>query len=290
MKKKTPAVRPESESSAPAADGRIRLNKYLATNGIASRRKADQLITAGEVMIDGEIVTELGTQVDPAKQRVEVDGVILRPEGERHRYYLLNKPSGVVCTSDPKEARPRAIDLITDRKKGRIYTVGRLDEETVGLVILTNDGEFANRISHPRYGVTKTYKVLVAGPIEPSVLAKLKKGVRLSDFKAHFSHVRVLKNTDRQSALLLGLNEGRNREIRRVFARLKLPVRDLRRVRIGELSDRGLKVGNWRPLTRDEVKGLLANADVSAERPARRSGGARPTRRGRSGRPAATRR
>ena len=132
MKKKTPAGRPESEVAAPidGVDGRIRLNKYLASNGIASRRKADELIVEGEVMVDGEIVNELGMRIDPATQRVEVNSVILRPEGDRHRYFLLNKPAGVVCTNDPREIRPRAIDLITDRKKGRIYTVGRLDEET----------------------------------------------------------------------------------------------------------------------------------------------------------------
>lgn len=300
MKKKTPAGRPESEGAASREDGRIRLNKYLALNGIASRRKADELITGGEVMVDGEIVYELGQRIDPAKQRVEVNSVILRPEGDRHRYFLLNKPAGVVCTNDPRETRPRAIDLITDRKKGRIYTVGRLDEETEGLVILTNDGEFANRISHPRYGVTKTYRVTSSGAINETILKKLRAGVRLSDFRAHFNHVRIIKRTERQSILLVTLSEGRNREIRRAFARLKLPVRDLRRVRIGDLTDRGLKVGHWRPMTRDEVQGLLANTrgeragsgpgSTSIRPSVRRSGGARPIRRGRYGRTGATRR
>lgn len=133
-KRKTPAVRSESGVAT------IRLNRYLALNGIASRRHADRLIEEGGVMVDGEIVTELGIKIDPARQRVEVDGVVLRPEGEQRRYYLLNKPEGVVCTSDPRENRPRAVDLIADRRKGRIYTVGRLDEDTTGLVILTNDG------------------------------------------------------------------------------------------------------------------------------------------------------
>jgi len=292
MKKKTPAGRPESEVVAPidGVDGRIRLNKYLASNGIASRRKADELIVEGEVMVDGEIVHELGMRIDPLTQRVEVNSVILRPEGDRHRYFLLNKPAGVVCTNDPREIRPRAIDLITDRKKGRIYTVGRLDEETEGLVILTNDGEFANRISHPRYGVTKTYRVATSGSVNETILKKLRTGVRLSSFRADFLTVRLLKRSERTSILLVTLSEGRNREIRRVFARLKLPVRDLRRVRIGSLTDRGLKVGQWRPLTRDEVKALLANEEISAGRPGRRSGGGRPTRRGRFGRSPATRR
>lgn len=287
----TPAGKPGSVAEGRASSGpdsRVRLNKYLAANGVASRRRADELIAAGEVMVDGEIVTALGTQIDPATQLVEVDGVRLRPEGERHRYYLLNKPSGVVCTSDPREARPRAIDLITDRKKGRIYTVGRLDEETVGLVILTNDGELANRISHPRYGIEKTYRVVLSGPLDEAALKKLRAGVRLSDFKASFSRVRVLKRGERQSVLLLSLNEGKNREIRRVFARLRLPVRDLRRVRIGNLDDRGLKVGHWRPLTRAEVQGLLDLASGSALTPraAARKGGRRPG----GGRPGGARR
>ena len=290
MKKKTPAGRPEFErgkrsvarpdrrtdsskdpmdrvdpvdpaQTRTARDGRIRLNKYLAQNGVASRRKADQLISEGEVMVDGEIMTELGYQVDPARQRVEIDGVVLRPEGERHRYYLLNKPSGVVCTSDVRETRPRAIDLIGDRKKGRIYTVGRLDEETIGLVLLTNDGDFANRISHPRYGIEKTYRVVVVGWVRDEMLTRLRHGVRLSDFRSNFAHVKLLKRSDHQSTLVVSLQEGRNREVRRVFAKVGLPVKSLRRVAIGGLTERGLKIGHWRPLTRDEVNGLLEQAE-----------------------------
>ena len=259
-KKRTPAVRPESQRAAGGGDGRIRLNRYLALNGIASRRRADELIEAGEVMVDGEIVTELGHKVDATSQRVEVDGVVLRPEGELQRYYLLNKPTGVICTNDPREGRRRAIDLITDRKKGRIYTVGRLDEDSIGLVILTNDGDFANYVSHPRYGVDKVYRVTVRGKVTPETVDKLRRGVRLSDFKARFDRIRVLKRSELRSIVLLTLEEGRNREIRRAFARLGHTVKELRRVQIGGLTERGLKVGHWRPLTRDEVRGLLDHA------------------------------
>ncbi len=259
MKKATPAGRPEQARPAQgdvAADGKIRLNKLLALNGIASRRRADVLIAEGAVMVDGEIVTELGRRVDPENQNVEVDGVRMRAQGERQRYYLLNKPRGVVCTNDARESRPRAVDLITDRKKGRIYTVGRLDEESVGLVILTNDGDFANRISHPRYGVSKTYRVAVHGSVDPSVLRTLREGVPLSDFTARFAEVRVLKRSERQTLLQIVLNEGRNREIRRALAKLELPVKSLRRVAIGHVKERGLKVGHWRPMTRAEVEDL----------------------------------
>ena len=250
--------------------GRIRLNRYLALNGIASRRAADALIADGEVMVDDEIVTELGTRIDPETQRVEVDGVVLRPAGERKRYYLLNKPAGVLCTNDPRENRTRAIDMITDRNKGRIYTVGRLDEETVGLVLLTNDGDFANRIGHPRYGVQKVYKVVVSGRVDENTLRKLRSGVRLSDFRSDFESVWLKKRSEYRSTLLVTLQGGRNREIRRVFAKLGFPVRELRRVQVGSLNDRGLRVGFWRPLTHAEVREMLALTEsggvpVSAE-------------------------
>jgi 23S rRNA pseudouridine2605 synthase len=170
----------------------VRLNKFLAQNGVASRRQADQMILEGQVMVDGEIVKELGRRIDPDRHRVEVDGVVIRAAGERLRYYLLNKPSGVVCTNDPRETRPRAVDLVDDKRKGRIYTVGRLDEDTVGIVVLTNDGELANRVTHPRYGIQKAYRVSVRGKLEPETLEQLRRGVRLSDFTSAFSSVRVL--------------------------------------------------------------------------------------------------
>ncbi len=270
---RTPAGRPETESETeePPRERRVRLNVYLARNGIASRRKADQMIANGEVFVDGEIVTELGRRIDPASQRVEVEGQVLKPEGERQRYYLLYKPAGVVCTNDLREARPRAIDLVTDRRKGRIYTVGRLDEDTEGLVILTNDGEFANRVSHPRYEILKTYRIQVRGRVGDADLAKLREGVRLSDFRSHFERVKCLRVSDERSLLLVTLQEGRNREIRRVFAKLGLPVQRLARVEIGNLTGRGLKLGEWRTLGREEVEALLSSSPArGARRPPRK--------------------
>ncbi len=266
---KTPAGRPEHERDADDAPPTLmRLNKVLAQNGIASRRGADRLIEEGEVMIDGEIVTELGRMVDPDRQRIEIDGVVLKSRGERKTYYLLNKPAGVVCTSDMRENRPRAIDLIGDRNRGRIFTVGRLDEETVGLVILTNDGEFANRIGHPRYGVDKVYRAVVEGRVEDDRLGKMRSGVHLSDFRSNFDKVWVQKRSEKQSVLFIRLLEGRNREIRRVCANLGHPVKRLQRVRIGSLDDRGLKVGHWRPLSRRELDELL---ELAVEKPRPRS-------------------
>jgi 23S rRNA pseudouridine2605 synthase len=276
MNRKTPAGRPESApgddpfdfdvdedaANGPGSTG-IRLNKFLAQNGIASRRGADQLIARGHVSVDGLVVTELGRRVDPVHHKVEVNGVVLRPTGERLAYYLLNKPTGVVCTNDVREARPRAIDLITDKKKGRIFTVGRLDEDTEGLVILTNDGEFANRISHPRYGVKKTYWVDVRGRVDDDALERMRTGVRLAEGWGTFEHVKVLKRQAERSILLISLAEGKNREVRRVLAALDLPVRTLRRVEIGPLQDRKLKTGQWRHLTRAEVGELLSAASPS---------------------------
>ncbi len=246
----------------------VRLNKYLADNGIASRRKCDELIAEGEVMIDGEIVTALGTKIDPEVHRVEVDGVVLKPEGERHRYYLLNKPTGVVCTNDPREGRRRAIDFIDDKKRGRIYTVGRLDEDSSGLVLLTNDGELANLVSHPRFGVTKMYKVVVKGRISDEAVQKVRRGVRLSEGKANFERVSVKGRNDRQSTLLVVLKEGKNRQIRRVFSRVGHNVISLARVLIGNLNDRGLKTGHWRPLRSAEVEELraIARGEVNERR------------------------
>jgi 23S rRNA pseudouridine2605 synthase len=281
MNPKTPAGRPESApgddpydfddevgaddaEGGPGASAGIRLNKYLAQNGIASRRKADELITRGHVTIDGKLATELGRRVDPARETVEVDGVVLRAEGERLAYYLLNKPKGVVCTSDVREARPRAIDLVTDKKKGRIFTVGRLDEDTEGLVILTNDGEFANRISHPRFGVKKTYWVDVRGRVDEAQLEAMQRGVRLSEGWGTFERVKVIKRTSERTILLVTLSEGKNREVRRVLAALDLPVKSLRRVEIGPLRDKRLKTGQWRFLTRAEVGELLGASAPAA--------------------------
>lgn len=240
----------------------VRLNKYLADHGVASRRKCDELITTGQVTVDGAPVTELGTKIDPAKQVVEIDGVFLRQENARKRYYVLNKPSGVVCTNEPRETRPRAVDLITDPNKGRIYTIGRLDEESKGLILLTNDGEFANKIMHPRYGIEKTYVVRVAGKIDDDSVQKIRDGVHLSEGRTSGARILVDRRTVDSSQLTLTIHEGMNREIRRVFARVGYKVTDLRRVRIGPLTDRGLKPGRWRELLFREVE-ALARGDTS---------------------------
>jgi len=236
----------------------VRLNKLLADHGVASRRQADILITAGKVSVDGEPATELGLRVDPERQKVEIDGVVLKPRGSRRRYYLLNKPSGVVCTNEPRETRPRAVDLITDVRKGRIYTVGRLDEDSVGLILLTNDGEFANRIMHPRYGVQKTYLVKVRGEIDDAALQRVREGVQLSEGRTAGARILVERRGREHSLLTVTIQEGMNREIRRTFAKVGYKVLELRRTRIGPITDRRLKTGRWRELEAEEIRALLA--------------------------------
>ena len=267
-----PAKRmPRRASAKPASDSSarkqlepgqlVRLNKYLADHGVASRRACDELISAGKVIVDGLPETKLGTKVDPVLQTVEVDGVLLRAEGTSRRYYLLNKPAGVVCTNERRETRPRAIDLIRDPSKGRIYTVGRLDEESKGLILITNDGEFAQRIAHPRFGVPKTYAVKVVGNIDEDAVQKVRGGVYLSEGKTGGARIVVIRRTRNYSFLNVTLREGINREVRRIFARVGYKVVDLKRVSIGPLNDRGIKIGHWRSLSRPEVEYLLEWSD-----------------------------
>jgi 23S rRNA pseudouridine2605 synthase len=256
--------RPDSLRPDPLEREGVRLNKYLAERGVASRRRCDELIAGGQVMVDDEVVTVLGTRIDPATAKVEVDGVVLRPQAER-RYYLLNKPCGVVCTNEVREARPRAIDLIDDPDRGRIYTVGRLDEESEGLILLTSDGEFAQRVAHPRYGVTKTYLVKLRGRVEGEDIERLRRGVHLAEGRTGGARLRVIKRSNQWTQMQVTLSEGRNREIRRIFAAVGHKVQALKRVAIGDLSDRRLKPGQWRPLLRSEVRELVRASEPGGE-------------------------
>lgn len=239
----------------------VRLNKFLADNGVASRRGSDELIAAGKVMVDNDIASELGMKIDPSTQIVDVDGVRLKSDPRERRYYILHKPSGVVCTNEIRETRPRAIDLVTDPRKGRIFTVGRLDEESKGLLLLTSDGEFAERIAHPRYGVAKTYLVKVSGRVEDDAVNKIREGVHLAEGRTAGARVLIKRRTMTSSTLEISIQEGKNREVRRVFARVGYKVLSLTRTNIGPLSIRGIREGKWRALSRDEVEALLHDSD-----------------------------
>ncbi|HEV3416309.1 MAG TPA: pseudouridine synthase [Pirellulales bacterium] len=236
-----------------------RLQKVLAAAGIGSRRKCEELITAGRITVDGRTVTELGTKVDPDEVEIRVDGEPL-PRTKR-LYYLVNKPMGVVSTNRDPSGRQRVIDLLPFPE--RLFTVGRLDLSSEGLILVTNDGELANLLAHPRYGVEKTYHAQVVGVPEPEVLDRLRQGVHLAEGFAHAKRVTV-KSQHKQSALLeIVLDEGRNREVRRLLARVGHKVLRLKRVALGPLRLADLPPGEFRALKREEVRALKEAARAS---------------------------
>ena len=246
--------------------GMERLNKLLAHAGLGSRRHVEGLITAGRVSVDGRAVRDLGTKVDPARQRVAVDGRPVRLE--RHVYWLVNKPRGYLCTNYDPARRPRVIDLVPHVAQ-RVYTVGRLDEESEGLVLLTNDGDLANRLLHPRFGVEKTYLVQVAGRPTRDDLQKLLKGVWLSEGHVRARRVKRLRQQGASTWLEIVLTEGKNREIRRMLARLGHKVLQLRRVAFGPIPLGRLRSGKSRPLMGRELAALREAAERTPARPKR---------------------
>ena len=228
----------------------IRLQKILAETGLGSRRECEGLIAKGYVTVDGDVVTEMGCQVDPQRQKICCKGVAVKVEPKV--YYLLNKPKDYVCTSRDELGRPRAVDLLRGVAQ-RVYCVGRLDADSEGLIILTNDGELTNFLTHPRYGVVKTYLVEVNARLESKDLEGLSKGVWLSGGRTSPAKVRVLRRGSSNTWMEITLREGRNREVRRILARLGYKVRKLVRIRIGWLGDSRLKTGRFRRLTPGEV-------------------------------------
>jgi 23S rRNA pseudouridine2605 synthase len=266
--KKKPANSGKSKS-APAkktkVDPRQRLQRVMASAGIASRRECEIIIEEGRVEVDGQVVTKLGVKVDPFEQEIYVDAQKLVIQ--RLQYFMLNKPPGIVSTSKDPSGRPRVIDLISTDK--RVYNVGRLDKASEGLILVTNDGELANRLTHPRYGIEKKYQVQVAGIPAPRELKKLEGGVYLADGVARAAKVKFLKRAKNGCWLEMILNEGRNREIRRMLALIGHKVRTLKRVAIGPLRLGDLPSGAHRPLTTQELRSLQ-NATAVEIKPRRR--------------------
>jgi 23S rRNA pseudouridine2605 synthase len=242
-----------------------RLHKLLAHAGVGSRRQCEAMITAGRVTVDGQVVRELGTKVD-AEQRFSVDGQPVR--GERHVYWLVNKPKGYLCTNRDPAGRPLAVDLVPHVSQ-RVYTVGRLDEASEGLLLLTNDGDLAYRLMHPRFGVEKTYLVQVAGHPTGEDLQQLLKGVWLSDGHVKARHVKRLKSHGESTWLRIVLSEGRNREIRRMLARLGHKVLHLRRIALGPVLLGRLAGGKARKLTGHELAALRRVAERQRDTVAR---------------------
>ncbi len=250
---------PGSDAARPGAGDR--LQKVLAAAGIGSRRLCEELIIEGRVEIDGK-VAELGCRADPLRQDIRIDGVRV-PQPERV-YFALNKPVGVVCTNYDPAARTRLVDLI--ETPHRIFPIGRLDRASEGLILLTNDGEFANEIAHPRYEVEKTYRVIVAGEVSVETVQKLLKGVYLAEGVARALAVRIKKKRKQSTEAEIVLSEGRNREIRRVLARLGHKVLRLKRIAIGPLRLGDMPTGAYRPLLRREVTELHEAAVASRQR------------------------
>jgi 23S rRNA pseudouridine2605 synthase len=240
-----------------------RLNKFLAHAGVGSRRFCDTLIAAGRVKVDGVRVQDLGIRIDPAKHQVSVDDHPVR--AEKLVYWIVNKPVGHLCTNSDPGGRPRAIDLLPHVEQ-RIYTVGRLDEGSEGLLLMTNDGDLAMPLMHPRFGVPKTYEVLVAGKPSPDDLQKLLDGVWLSEGKVKAKSVRAMKSQGNSTWLRIVLTEGKNREIRRMLAKLDHKVMRIKRVAIGPVVLDKLPRGKARRATESEIASLRKFVETAAEK------------------------
>lgn len=243
---------PIAEGPDTAAQGE-RLQKVLAAAGIGSRRQCEELIRAGRIEVDGKVVTELGTRVDPSASKIRVDGEAI---GSPERvYYAVNKPEGVVSTARDPAGRPRVVDLVPG-DRARLFPVGRLDLYSEGLILLTNDGELANQLTHPRFGVAKTYRVQVAGEPSAEILDKLRRGVYLAEGMTRVDSVIVKTHHGKSTILEIVLSEGRNREIRRIMAKVGHKVMKLMRLAVGPVRLGKLGPGEYRRLTRAEVDAL----------------------------------
>jgi 23S rRNA pseudouridine2605 synthase len=245
-----------AEPSPPEAeDHEVRLQKLLAQSGVASRRRCEELMLDGKVTVDGEVVTRLGTKVDPRTAVIRVEGRRLPPVSP-NVYLALNKPRGVVSTMSDPQGRRTLSDLVADRPE-RLFHVGRLDTDTSGLIILTNDGDFAQRLAHPSYEVDKTYVAEVRGDVAKATLAQLRDGVTLEDGPVTVSSVRIVQRGAGKTIVELVIHEGRNRIVRRLLDSVGHPVTQLTRTRIGPVALGQLKAGELRELTNDELGELL---------------------------------
>lgn len=229
--------------------GKKRLQKVLAGAGIDSRRKCEQLILEGAVRVNRRVVETLPTFVDPEIDVITVNG--RRIQAAPKVYYLLNKPKGVICTNADPQGRRKAVDLVPAAE--RVFCVGRLDADTTGLIVITNDSELANRLTHPRFGLAKRYVATLDGAVEGQQIERLKKGIWLSEGKTAPVAVKVLKRRPSQSTIEITLKQGLNRQIRRMLARVRLNVKALKRTRIGRIDIRGLGTGRYRMLKASEV-------------------------------------
>ncbi len=232
----------------------MRLNKFLASAGVASRRKCDQLIQEGLISVNGKVVNELGTIIKEKKDKVFYEGrQILLPSS--FVYIKLNKPKGYACTAKDEKGRKTIYDLLPQGE--RLFSIGRLDYDTEGLIILTNDGDFANKVAHPRYSVDKEYHVTIEGQIKESELAVLRKGVVIDGERMPSAKVEFLSTDGKFTKLSVVIDEGMNRQIRRMFEAIGKTIKLLKRVRIGNVKLGGVKRGDFRDLTTQELDSLV---------------------------------
>ena len=239
----------------------VRLQKLMAQAGVASRRVCEEMILDGRVEVDGQIVTELGVRVDPALQSVHVDGMRIQTD-EKLVYYAFNKPAGVVSTMEDPDGRRCVSDFLDERKHERVFHVGRLDVETEGLLLLTNDGELTNRLTHPSYEVPKTYLVQVHGPVEKGVGKQMREGIKLEDGIAKVDSFKLVDSTPGHVLIEVVLHTGRNRIVRRMFDAVGHPVEKLARTQVGPISIGNQRQGVVRKLSHTEVGTLLASVEM----------------------------
>lgn len=236
----------------------IRLQKFLAEAGVASRRKCEEYIMAGKVKVNNEIVTELGTKVNSAKDKVYFENRLIKAnEKESHIYIILNKPIGYVTTTKDQFDRPTVLDLIKNINK-RIVPVGRLDMYTSGALILTDDGDFVYKITHPKHEITKTYTVTVKGIVQEDEIKKLESGVKIENYITKEAKVKILKTDIEKniSRLEITIHEGKNRQVRKMCEAINKKVLALHRSKIGNITVRNMKIGEWRYLTKQELNSL----------------------------------
>lgn len=289
-----------------------RIQKVLADAGVESRRHVEEMVLARRISVNGQIVSKLPVLVDPTEDRIEIDGRLVEldtPETAEKLYVIVHKPKGVYCTNVSQGEQKRAIDLLPPEFDKRVYPVGRLDADSRGLLLLTNDGDLTQKLTHPKFGVAKTYTAVVDGFVTPQTVERLSEGIWLADpekggFKTGRSFIKVVKKTGRNSVIQITIREGRNRQLRRMLAGVGHKVRELTRVKIGPLELGKLKVGGFRVLHEWEVKKLIeaikpktlgdgkAKHAAAAARPGKPSAG-RPARddkpKRQSGRPPAKR-
>ena len=231
----------------------MRINKYIASSGVASRRKADELIKAGKVKVNNIVLKELGYDVLPG-DKVSVDGKEISVS-EKKIYIALNKPIGYVTTVSDEKGRPTVLDLLTDVEE-RVFPVGRLDYNTSGLLILTNDGNFSQKVSHPGKGVGKTYRAKVQGIISREKLARLRRGVDIGGFVTSRAQAEIYKELPKQTVVDITIYEGKNRQVRKMFKAIGNPVVELERIAIGDVKLGRLATGSYRKLTAREIESL----------------------------------